>query len=160
MRMATRRRRTSSIPPPSRDAGRGRSHSRVRRPLVLVVDDTRDNREMYIEYLEYVGFKVLGAQDGESALEKARKLHPSIILMDLSLPGLDGLEATRILKSDPRTRDILVVALTGHAGPATRDEAMKAGCDSFLAKPCLPREIAQHVVALLDGGAAASKSKP
>jgi CheY-like chemotaxis protein len=127
----------------------------VRRPLVLVVDDTPDNREMYIEYLEYVGFNVVGATDGESAVETARKLHPSLVLMDVSLPGLDGLAATRILKTDPRTRDILVVALTGHAGPAMREEAERAGCDSFLAKPCLPRDIAKHLLDLLDAAAGA-----
>lgn len=122
----------------------------MRRPLVLVVDDKDDNRDMYLEYLEFIGFRVAGARDGEGAIAAARSLHPSVILMDLSLPGTDGWAATRILKADPATRDILIVAVTGHAAPAHRDEALRAGFDLFLAKPCLPREIARHVVELLD----------
>jgi hypothetical protein len=75
-------------------------------PFVLVVDDIADHREMYIEYLRFAGFRVAGAADGASAIDAARTLRPSVILMDLSLPGIDGWEATRILKSDPQTRDI------------------------------------------------------
>lgn len=117
---------------------------------MLVVDDKDDNRDMYLEYLEFVGFRVAGARDGETAIAIARSLHPSVILMDLSLPGTDGWDATKILKADPATRDILIVAVTGHADPAHRAEALRTGCDLFLPKPCLPREIARHVVELLD----------
>jgi two-component system, cell cycle response regulator DivK len=123
----------------------------MRRPFVLVVDDMRDNREMYMEYLRFAGFRVAGAADGEAAIEAARTLRPSVILMDLSLPGIDGWEATRVLKADRETRHIHIVAVTGHAEPTCRARAMEVGCDLFIAKPSLPEEIAQHIVRLLDG---------
>src|SRR5205807_9357571 len=85
------------------------------RPRVLVVDDYPDAREMYTEYLEFSGFEVVQASNGAEALERAIDTIPDIILMDLSLPVMDGWEATRRLKADRRTWDIPVVALTGHA---------------------------------------------
>jgi two-component system, cell cycle response regulator DivK len=141
------RRGNSRQPPPAR------SGARLRPPFVLVVDDTPDNREMYMEYLRFAGYRVAGVADGASAIDAARELRPSVILMDLSLPGIDGWEATRILKTDPGTRDILIIALTGHAEPECRRRAMLAGCDSFIPKPSLPADIAAEIVRLLDGGA-------
>lgn len=129
------------------------SRARVRPPVVLVVDDFPDNREMYGEYLEHVGFRVLEAGDGATAIAIAREKRPAVIVMDLSLPGIDGWEATRILKSDPATREIIIVALTGHAEAVSRARAIEAGCDHFVAKPCLPAEVAEHVRRCLDGSA-------
>jgi CheY-like chemotaxis protein len=126
------------------------SGTRLKRPLVLVVDDMPDNREMYMEYLESVGFRVVGARDGATAVRLARDLGPSIVLMDLSLPGMDGWEATRILKSDPTTMAIPVIAVSGHAEPAYRTRAFLVGCDRFVAKPSLPSEIAEIMVGILD----------
>src|SRR4051812_7019627 len=83
-------------------------------PLVLVVDDFPDNRDMYMQYLEFCGMRVAEAQNGHEALQQAFELLPDLIVMDLSLPGLDGWEATRRLKADARTRAIPVIALTGH----------------------------------------------
>src|SRR5262245_2573450 len=91
------------------------SEPSARPPLILVVDDFQDNREMFAEYLSYSGFRVEEAADGVEALEKAFANVPDLVLMDLSLPEMDGWEATRRLKSDPRTRQVPVVALTGHA---------------------------------------------
>jgi CheY-like chemotaxis protein len=107
-------------------------------PLVLIVDDYQDAREMYAEYLEFSGFRVAEARNGLEAVEKAFALHPSVILMDLSLPVMDGWEATRRLKADVRTRAIPVVALTGHALDGHSREAQDAGCDAYVTKPCLP----------------------
>ena len=87
------------------------------KPLVLVVDDYAAAREMYAEYLEFSGFRVAEAKNGAEALDKAFALTPDVILMDLSLPVMDGWEATRRLKADERTRGIPVVALTGHYVP-------------------------------------------
>jgi CheY-like chemotaxis protein len=84
-------------------------------PLVLIVDDFEDNREMYAEYLSYSGYRVEQASDGEQAVELAQRIRPDVVVMDLSLPVMDGWEATRRLKSDPRTRNIPVIALTGHS---------------------------------------------
>ncbi len=137
----------------SRPPSAARSRSRTRAPFVLVVDDTPDNREMYMEYLRFAGFRVEGAADGESAIEAARSLRPAVILMDLSLPGIDGWEATRILKADPETRDICIIAVTGHADAACRARALLVGCDFFLAKPTTPAELTEHIVRFLDRAA-------
>ena len=118
-------------------------------PLVLIVDDYQDAREMYAEYLEYSGYRVAEARNGLEAVEKAFALHPALILMDLSLPVMDGWEATRRLKSDARTRSIPVVALTGHALDGHSREAQDAGCDAYVTKPCLPDALVREVQRVL-----------
>jgi two-component system cell cycle response regulator DivK len=128
------------------------------RPLVLVVDDYQDAREMYAEYLAYSGFRVAEASNGLEALEKAFQLLPDVILMDLSLPGMDGWAATRRLKMDERTSRIPVVALTGHALAGASETARQAGCDAFVTKPCLPDELVLQVRRILDRDLSASPS--
>ena len=118
-------------------------------PLILVVDDYEDAREMYAEYLRFCGFRVAEARNGNEALEQAFSLMPDLILMDLSLPGMDGWEATRQLKADARTNKIPVVALTGHALAGASEGAKKAGCDSFVTKPCLPDDLVVEVRRML-----------
>jgi len=118
-------------------------------PLILVVDDYEDAREMYAEYLRFCGFRVAEARNGNEALEQAFTLKPDLVLMDLSLPGMDGWEATRQLKADERTRQIPVVALTGHALAGASEGAKKAGCDSFVTKPCLPDDLVVEVRRML-----------
>jgi CheY-like chemotaxis protein len=116
---------------------------------------------MYAEYLRFSGFRVAEARNGNEALEQAFALTPDLILMDLSLPGMDGWEATRQLKSDDRTRDIPVVALTGHALAGASEGARKAGCDSFVTKPCLPDDLVVEVRRMLrldDSPGAAGRS--
>jgi two-component system, cell cycle response regulator DivK len=121
-------------------------------PLILVVDDYQDAREMYAEYLQYSGFRVAEASTGNEALAQAFALKPDLILMDLSLPGMDGWEATRHLKADERTKHIPVVALTGHALAGASDGAKRAGCDSFVTKPCLPDDLVVEVRRMLSAG--------
>ena len=118
-------------------------------PLILVVDDYQDAREMYAEYLLFSGFRVAEARNGNEAVAQALSLRPALILMDLSLPGMDGWEATKILKADERTRHIPVVALTGHALAGASDGAKKAGCDAFVTKPCLPDDLVVEVRRML-----------
>jgi CheY-like chemotaxis protein len=113
--------------------------------LILVVEDFDDAREMYRDYLEFSGFRVETARDGREGIEKARTLQPDLVLMDLSLPGIDGWEATRLLKADPETRDIPIVALSAHALAAEGARARAAGCDGFIAKPCLPPDLVQEI---------------
>jgi CheY-like chemotaxis protein len=113
--------------------------------LILVVEDFDDAREMYRDYLEFSGFRVETARDGREAIDKARALDPDLILMDLSLPGIDGWEATRLLKGDPATSHILIVALSAHALAAEGDRARDAGCDGFIAKPCLPPDLVNEI---------------
>jgi CheY-like chemotaxis protein len=120
------------------------------RQLVLVVEDYQDAREMYAAYLQFSGFDVAEASNGVEAVEKTTELLPDIVLMDLALPRMDGWEATRRLKADPRTRHIPVVALTGHALAGHADGARDAGCDSFVTKPCLPDALVAEIRRLLD----------
>jgi two-component system, cell cycle response regulator DivK len=115
------------------------------RPLLLVVEDFDDAREMYRDYLEFAGFRVETARDGREGIDKARALQPDLVLMDLSLPGIDGWEATRLLKADPETRHILIVALSAHALAAEGERAREAGCDGFIAKPCLPPDLVHEI---------------
>ena len=118
-------------------------------PLVLVVDDFQDNREMYAEYLADCGFRVIEAKNGKEAIEQAFARSPNVIVMDLSLPVMDGWEATRRLKADGRTRSIPVIALTGHALQVHSKGALDAGCDAFVAKPCLPDQLVLEINRML-----------
>ena len=119
-------------------------------PLVLVVEDYQDAREMYAAYLQFSGFEVAEAGNGIEAIEKTQELLPDIVLMDLALPRMDGWEATRRLKNDPRTRHIPIVALTGHALAGHAEGAREAGCDAFVTKPCLPDALVTEIKRLLD----------
>ena len=120
------------------------------RPLVLVVEDYQDAREMYAAYLQFSGFDVAEAGNGVEAIEMTQALLPDIVLMDLALPRMDGWEATRRLKNDERTRHIPIVALTGHALAGHAEGARDAGCDAFVTKPCLPDALVTEIKRLLD----------
>ena len=114
-------------------------------PLVLVVDDYQDAREMYAQFLKTSGFQVEEARTGVEAVEKAHAVKPDCILMDLSLPGIDGWEATRQLKADPSTSHIPVVIITGHASELASRNAAAAGCAAFVLKPALPDAVVGEV---------------
>ena len=124
--------------------------TKSQRPRVLLVDDYPDAREMYTEYLEFSGFEVVEAGNGQEALQRAAESAPDIILMDLSLPVMDGWEATRRLKADKRTASIPVVALTGHALAGISEGAKRAGCDAFITKPCLPEDLVKEIRKVLE----------
>lgn len=130
-----------------------------RSSLVLIVDDFEDNRAMYAQFLTFSGFRVAEAANGKEALEKARQLLPDLIVMDLSLPVIDGWEATRRLKSDERTRRIPVLALTGHALGRHSEGAKEAGCDGFVTKPCLPEDLIVEIRRMLEGGPPRARRK-
>ncbi|MEA2326106.1 MAG: two-component system, cell cycle response regulator DivK [Thermoanaerobaculia bacterium] len=107
---------------------------------ILIVEDNEMNRDMLSRRLERKGYEVLIAVDGEKGLEVARAKLPDLILMDMSLPVVDGWEATRRLKADGRLKHIPVIALTAHAMANDRDKALEAGCDDYDTKPIeLPR---------------------
>jgi two-component system cell cycle response regulator DivK len=128
---------------------------------VLLVDDYSDAREMYREYLEFSGFEVVEASKRVEALERAARTAPDIILMDLSLPMMDGWEATRRLKADSRTAAIPVVALTGHALAGVSEGARSAGCEACVTKPCLPEDlvkVVRRVLAQLSAPASADSA--
>jgi CheY-like chemotaxis protein len=129
------------------------------RPRVLIVDDYPDAREMYSEYLQFSGFDVVEATNGMEALQRAVDASPDIILMDLSLPVMDGWEATRRLKADKRTAGIPVVALTGHALAGISEGARMAGCDAFVTKPCLPEDLVKEIRRVLDETSSSRKGR-
>jgi two-component system, cell cycle response regulator DivK len=124
-----------------------------RKPLVLLVEDLVDSRELYAQYLTYAGFSVVTAINGHEALRLAQLLRPDVILMDIRLPGMDGLEATADLKHQPELSHIPVVAITADSSREMADRCRAAGCASFIAKPALPDQVAQHVRAALANGA-------
>jgi CheY-like chemotaxis protein len=107
-----------------------------RLPLVLLVEDDEDSYEVFSEMLASAGYAVSGASDGEQAVSSAKRLLPDLIVMDLELPKVSGYDATRAIKSDPETRDIPILALTGSISGKRHQEAIEAGCDAFLNKPC------------------------
>jgi len=111
--------------------------------LVLVVEDLEDTRDLVSDVLAAAGFQVVGAQNGIDAVDSAVKLLPDLILMDLSLPVMGGCEAARLLKSDTRTCDIPIVAVTGWS--SLLEQARAAGCDAFLVKPCEPNRLIGEV---------------
>lgn len=120
---------------------------------VLIVDDVREVGEMYGEYLRLSGMNVQHACHGAEAIELALKQRPDVILMDLAMPGIDGWEATRVLKQHPDTQNIPIIAITSHALSGERDRALRAGCDAFLTKPCLPQRVAREIARVLEAGA-------
>ena len=102
---------------------------------VLLVEDNEDNFELVRFLLERAGFDVLAGHDGQQALDMARQELPDLILMDLSLPGIDGWTAARELKEDPNTCHIPLLALTAHTLPGDRKRAMESGFDGYISKP-------------------------
>ena len=115
----------------------------------LVIEDHPVNLELTALLLEQAGFEVIAAGTAEEGLTLARTEAPDVVVMDISLPGMDGLEATRILKADPQTRGIPVLAATSHAMKGDEEEALAAGCDGFVAKPLDTRTFAETVAGLL-----------
>jgi two-component system, cell cycle response regulator DivK len=132
----------------------------IERPLVLIVDDDRDNREGYAEYLRFAGYRVAQAGTARGALRHALRLHPDVALMDLALPGCDGWELTRRLKGDARTRGIRIIAVSAHVFPADIARAADAGCEAFLAKPCVPEMVEREIQRLLAEEPASGDSSP
>jgi CheY-like chemotaxis protein len=116
---------------------------------VLLVEDNPHNRKIFSGMLTHSGFKVVEAEDGHQALAAMQKLLPDIILMDLSIPGVDGWEVTRRLKADERTKVVPIIALTAHAMRGDEDRAREAGCDYYLAKPISPKKVVEEVRKIL-----------
>jgi CheY-like chemotaxis protein len=122
---------------------------------LLLVEDNEDNRIIYSTVLRHLGYEVVEALDGVQAIELARSVLPDLILMDISIPEVDGWEATRILRQDPTTKDIPIVALTAHALADDREKATALGFNSYLAKPVEPRTVVAEVRRWIGGPAGA-----
>ena len=121
------------------------------RPLVLIVEDHQELRQLYAQQFAMSGFDVIEAGNGADAIAHTTSHVPDVVLMDLSLPVLDGWEATRRLKNDARTAHIPVVALTAHDGSGELQRATRAGCDWFVPKPCPPDALITEVRRVLAG---------
>ncbi|HST62812.1 MAG TPA: response regulator [Longimicrobium sp.] len=127
---------------------------------ILLVEDNEMNRDMLSRRLERKGYQVVLAVDGQEGVEMATSQAPDLVLMDMSLPVLDGWEATRRLKAAPETRHIPVIALTAHAMSSDRDKALEAGCDEYDTKPIeLPRLLGK-IEALLGASPPAAEAAP
>jgi CheY-like chemotaxis protein len=113
--------------------------------LVLVAEDSEDLREAYVDWFIYKGVRAEQAATGPETIEKALLLVPSVVVMDLSLPGLDGFEVARRLRRDPRTAAVPLIALTGHSDPETTERVRAVGFDAYLLKPCLPEQLLAEV---------------
>jgi len=121
---------------------------------ILLVEDNEMNRDMLSRRLQRRGHEVVVATDGEQGVAMARAESPALVLMDMSLPGIDGWEATRRLKADAATRATPVIALTAHAMAGDREKCLAAGCDDFDTKPVDFERLLGKIQALLDGTAA------
>ncbi|MBL9015186.1 MAG: response regulator [Myxococcales bacterium] len=118
---------------------------------ILIVDDNATNLKLVAYLMSANGYEVTTAQDAETALAAIAKSPPRLILMDLQLPGIDGLELTRKLKADPATKDILVVAVTAYAMKGDEAKARAAGCDGYITKPIDTRELPREIERQLRG---------
>jgi two-component system cell cycle response regulator DivK len=119
---------------------------------ILVVEDNPRNLKLVRVLLEGEGYEVLETGHGERVVHLARSWRPDLILMDIQLPGMDGLAATRELKADPATRDIPIIAMTALAMKGDRERALEAGCDAYIRKPMRTVEFLRAVSELLGGG--------
>jgi len=115
------------------------------KPLILVVEDNADNSILTRKILNHYGYEVDVVEEGERALEYCRERTPDLILMDVSLPGMDGLEVTRALRAMEPCREVPIIALTAHAMTGWEARSREAGCDDYLAKPVLPNDLVARV---------------
>jgi two-component system, cell cycle response regulator DivK len=114
-------------------------------PVVLIVDDHEDSLAMYAFGLLALGFQPITADTGEEALARACEFRPDVVVADVALPGISGLDLTRRLRQDARTRDAGIIVLTGAACASVKQQADDAGCDRFLLKPCMPDALAGEI---------------
>jgi two-component system cell cycle response regulator DivK len=118
---------------------------------ILVVDDNQDSRELVVKVLKNRGYQMIEAVDGEDALEKAAAENPDLILMDISIPKINGYEVTRRLKSQVNFKNTPIIALTAHAMKGDREKALEAGCDGYISKPINIHEIPDQIKSYLQG---------
>jgi CheY-like chemotaxis protein len=124
---------------------------------ILLVEDNEDNRIIYSTVLRHLGYEVVEALDGVEAVALARSRQPDLILMDISIPVMDGWEATRVLRADALTKDIPIIALTAHALADDRERAQAVGFTAYLAKPIEPRAVVAEVQRWIGKGTAGEK---
>lgn len=124
----------------------------MRQKQVLLVEDNDDNRTIYATILSHCGYEVVEAPNGLEGVRQADRCRPDLIIMDISLPIMDGLEATRRIRANPHTCTIPVLAVTAHARDSDRQRALGAGCTRYLSKPVEPRRLVQEVELMIGPG--------
>ena len=127
------------------------------RGRILIVDDFEDARDLYAEFLRLQGYEVAGAADGPAALHLALPADYDVIVLDLALPRMDGLEVLRHLRKNPKTKSTPIIILSASVGQEPREEALAAGADLFLEKPCLPDELEHAIASVLSGKGKAAR---
>ena len=135
--------------PRRRRARRAAPSTTPESPLVLIAEDNRDQQDLYATYFQWRGYRVQLVGDGEAAVQSAIAAPPDVIVMDLSMPILDGWDASRRLKAHPRTAHIPIVACTAHAFGPSVERALIAGCDAYVVKPCLPQDLFKEISRVL-----------
>jgi len=115
------------------------------RIVILIVEDDADNLELVHILLDQAGFEVLSAMDGQRGLDLVREKHPALVLLDLTIPEIDGWHLAHRLKADPLTQSIKLVALTAHTLPGDRKKAIESGCDGYITKPLDVRNFAAQI---------------
>ena len=119
---------------------------------ILIVEDNQDNLDLLIDLFKPRGYYLIGATNGEDALDTIKKTPPDIILMDIQLPGMDGYKITKKIKGDSHTKHIPVIAVTGYAFNEDREKALRAGCDEYISKPIDTRKIVTMVEKFIGSG--------
>jgi len=120
-------------------------------PLVLIVEDIEDNLMLIKNLIEMADFRVVEARDGREAIAQAQAHHPDLILLDMSLPHIDGWTVARTLRQIPEFRSTLIVALTAHAMQGAREKTLEAGCDEFMTKPIDVPSFLPAITKILEG---------
>lgn len=119
--------------------------------VILIIEDEPKNMKLFRDILQVHGYTTIEATDGQQGIESTRANKPDLILMDILLPVMNGLEATKILKADPETRDIPIIALTSYAMSGDRENTLEAGCDAYMTKPIEIKEFLKMVTEYLSG---------
>jgi len=119
-------------------------------PKILIVEDNEKNRRMMRDILTYHGYEIIEAENGEEAIKMAKEVNPELILMDMQMPVMDGFAATSILKNDPETRRIKIIAVTSFAMVGDKEKILQAGADDYISKPLNTRELPERVRKILE----------
>jgi DNA-binding response OmpR family regulator len=117
--------------------------------VILIADDDADIRDLVAFKLEQGGFEVVAVEDGQAALEQARATQPTLAVLDISMPGLSGIDVCRMLRADPATAGMLIIMLTARVQEQDVEDGFSAGADDYITKPFSPRELVSRIQALL-----------
>ena len=119
---------------------------------ILIVEDNEQNMELFCDILTAKGYQVIQARDGETGIELAKKERPDLIIMDVQLPGMDGLTATKIIRDDHSIKDVCIIAVTAHAMKGDEENFIRAGCNSYIQKPIVIKDFLTKIASCMGKG--------